>query len=75
MPNGGTPRATSPTISDLIGTLKRFTNKKVGFNIFQRSFYYRIICDDECLPIAQYILENPYHWHKDEYYKGDKNEL
>ncbi|MFI3241658.1 MAG: transposase [Alphaproteobacteria bacterium] len=75
-----TEQSPVPTISDIICELKskvtKLANKEegiVGRKIFQRSFYDRIIRDDEYQPIAQYILENPYNWQKDEYYKGEKN--
>ena len=44
----GTSRAPSPTnatIPHLVSTLKRFVNREVGYNIFQRSFYDHIIRD------------------------------
>ncbi len=71
LPNGGTPRVSSPTISDVIGSFKRFVRKKIGCQIFQRSFYDRIIRDDEYQAISQYITENPHHWQNDTYFNGE----
>ena len=70
----GTPRASSPTrqtsvISNCISTLKRFVNKEVGENIFQRSFYDRVIRNrEEYMEICNYIALNPENWENDELY-------
>ena len=70
----GTPRASSPTrqtsvISNCISTLKRFVNKEVGENIFQRSFYDRVIRNrEEYMEICNYIILNPENWVQDELY-------
>ena len=45
----GTSKAPSPTnniISHTISTFKRFVNKEVGYNVFQRSFHDHIIRDE-----------------------------
>ena len=70
----GTPRASSPTrqtsvVSNCVSTLKRFVNKEVGENIFQRSFYDRVIRNrDEYMEICNYITLNPDNWENDELY-------
>ena len=70
----GTPRASSPTrqtsvVSNCVSTLKRFVNKEVGENIFQRSFYDRVIRNrDEYMEICNYIILNPENWVQDELY-------
>ena len=70
----GASRASHPTksiVSTFIGTLKRFVNKEIGENIWQKSFYDHIIRDDEdYFNHLQYIDENPKKWAigKDEYY-------
>ena len=72
----GTSRTPSPTrqnsiISNFISTLKRYTNKQIGYNIWQRSFHDHIIRNEEdFLTRWQYIDENPKKWliGKDEYY-------
>ena len=70
----GTPRASSPTrqtsiVSNCVSTLKRFVNKEIGENIFQRSFYDRIIRNrDEYMEICNYIRLNPDNWENDELY-------
>ena len=68
----GTSRAPSPTkanstVCHAISTLKRFVNKEIGENIFQRSFFDRIIRNnDEYMEICNYIRLNPGNWESDE---------
>ncbi len=68
----GTSRAPSPTnatIPHLVSTLKRFVNREVGYNIFQRSFYDHIIRDyKDYYRIWKYIDNNPGRWAEDKYY-------
>ena len=48
--NNGSSRTPTPTnsvISSFISTLKRFSNKKIGENIWQRSYYNHIIRNEE----------------------------
>ena len=63
---GGTSRTPSPTnarIPALISTLKRFVNKRIGFNVWQRSFHDHIIrSEKEFLEICGYIDNNPINW-------------
>ncbi len=69
---GGTSRAPSPTnniISHTISTFKRFVNKEVGNNVFQRSFHDHIIHDErDYLKIWNYIDTNPEKWSEDCFY-------
>ena len=66
----GTSRAPSPTnelLPHIISTFKRFCNKEIGYNIFQRSFADHIIRDREDYETRRkYIYENPIKW----YYKN-----
>jgi len=68
----GAPRASRPTtalIPNVIGILKRKTNRAYGFNMWQKSFHDHIIRDDaEYHRICRYIDENPAKWTEDEYY-------
>ena len=68
----GTSKAPSPTnniISHSISTLKRFVNKEIGHNIFQRSFHDHIIRDEnDYLKIWNYIDTNPHKWESDCFY-------
>ena len=65
----GTSRAPSPTnemLPHLVSTFKRFVNKEVGENIFQRSYIEHVIRDIDDYNIKRkYIYENPVRW----YYK------
>ena len=62
----GTSKAPSPTnnlISHSISTLKRFINKDVGYNIFQRSYYDHIIRNQhDYNETWKYIENNPINW-------------
>lgn len=72
----GTSRTPSPTrqnsvISSFVSTFKRYTNKQIGYNIWQRSFHDHVIRNEEDYVTRwQYIDENPRKWliGKDEYY-------
>ncbi len=70
--NNGTSKAPSPTnsiISHAVSTLKRFVNKAVGRNIFQRSFHDHIIRSyEDYLQIWNYIDTNPSKWQNDCFY-------
>lgn len=48
------------TIPALVSTFKRFVNKRIGFNIWQRSYYDHIIRGEgEFAEIWRYIENNP----------------
>ena len=68
----GAPRASRPTtalIPNIVGVLKRKTNKTYGFKMWQDSYHDHIIRDEtEYRRIWQYIDENPTHWTEDEYF-------
>ena len=64
------PTKQHSVISQFISTLKRFVNKEIGYNIFQRSFHDHVIRDqDDYLKIWNYIDENPAKWQEDKYYQ------
>lgn len=64
----GVPRTAHPTISRFIGLMKRYINKEIGENIWQKSFHDHIIRDDiDYQNIWQYIDENPTKWTEDKY--------
>ena len=71
---GGTSGRPSPTrenslISQYISTFKRFTNKKCGIDLWQRSYYDHIIRNEtDYMEKVEYILTNPAKWRDDEYY-------
>ena len=59
--SSGTPTPTNARIPVIVSTFKRMTNKKFGFNIWQRGYNDHIIRNDEdYLRIAEYIINNPY---------------
>jgi len=61
----------APTLSIIIGQMKRFVSKKIGFSFWQKSFFEHIIRNEKGYQkIWQYIDENPMKWELDEYYDG-----
>lgn len=59
----------APTISIIVGQMKRWITKQIGFHIWQKSFYDHIIRNrTDYDRIWQYIDENPIKWVLDEYY-------
>jgi REP element-mobilizing transposase RayT len=66
-----TPSPTNAVIPAFVSTLKRFTNKDVGFSLWQRSFHDHIIRDErDYYRIAEYIKNNPQNWRGDRFYVG-----
>lgn len=69
---GGTSRAPSPTTSVIphfVSTLKRFVNREIGKNIFQRSYYDHIIRGErDYQKIWLYMENNPAKWKEDCFY-------
>ena len=70
--DNGAPRASRPTtalIPNIIGILKRKTNKKYGFQMWQDSYHDHIIRDKEDYRVRwQYIENNPARWAEDDYF-------
>ena len=68
----GSSRAPTPTnemLPHIVSTFKRFCNKEIGNNIFQRGYIEHIIRDREDYETrAKYIYENPIRWYYDELY-------
>lgn len=72
----GTSKAPSPTQSrpnqvlpHAIATLKRFVNRDVGYNVWQRSFHDHVVRgEQDYRDIWQYVEENPYKWQEDCFY-------
>ena len=65
-------RTATPTNAKLpafISTWKRFTNKRTGVSLWQRSYYDHVIRNDaDYLRAWQYIDDDPAQWAEDEYY-------
>ena len=67
MPDAPTP--TNEMLPHVIYTFKRFCNKEIGENIFQRGYIEHIIRDKEDYETrVKYIYENPMRWYYDELY-------
>jgi len=51
------------SLSEYIRALKTFSSRKIGFPVWQRNYYERIIrSDTELFAIRKYIMENPLRW-------------
>ena len=73
--DGGSSRTSTPTVRQhsivptVVSTLKRFCNKEIGDNIWQRYYYDHVIRDKrDYEEISKYIYENPLKWQFDELY-------
>ena len=68
----GSSKAPTPTnemLPHIVSTFKRFCNKEIGNNIFQRGYMEHIVHDREDYETrAKYICENPIRWYYDELY-------
>ena len=63
------PTPTNEMLPHIVSTFKRFCNKEIGNNIFQRGYIEHIIRDREDYETrAKYIYENPIRWYYDELY-------
>ena len=70
----GSSKAPTPTnemLPHIVSTFKRFCNKEIGNNIFQRGYIEHIIRDREDYETrTKYIYENPVRWYYDGLYSG-----
>ncbi|MBQ8817275.1 MAG: hypothetical protein IJZ83_01755 [Clostridia bacterium] len=68
----GSSRAPTPTnemIPHVVSTFKRFCNKEIGSNVFQRGYIEHIIRDrNDYETRVRYIYENPIRWYYDKLY-------
>ncbi len=65
----GKPRPTNAIIPKLISSIKRFTNREIGFDIWQTSYHDHIVRnEEEYRHIRTYIDENPARWEEDSYF-------
>ena len=71
----GSSRKSTPTVKQhsvvpaFVSTFKRFCNKEIGENIWQRYYYDHIIRDKHDFEeISKYIYENPLKWEFDDLY-------
>ncbi len=69
----GMPRATDALIPKFVSSLKRFTSRKCGYRIWQKSYYGHIIRNEaDYLSRLSYIENNPSKWAEDEYYPKEE---
>ena len=65
----GASRPTTAVIPNVVGILKRKTNKAYGFKLWQDSYHDHIIRDEaDYQRIWQYIENNPTQWAEDDYF-------
>lgn len=70
--NSGRILSSPTSISTVIGQMKRNISKKIGTEIWQRSFYDHIIRNkDDFEEISRYIYENPMKWQYDCFFTED----
>ena len=66
----GSSKAPTPTnemLPHIVSTFKRFCNKEIGYNIFQRGYIEHIVRDREDYETrTKYIYENPIRWYYNE---------
>ena len=66
----GTPAPTNETLPKLISTFKRFTNRRCGAQLWQRSYHEHVIRgESDYREIWEYIESNPAKWAEDRYYQ------
>ena len=67
----GTPAPTDETLPKLISTFKRFTNRRCGAQLWQRSYHEHVIRNEnDYREIWEYIENNPIKWAEDRYYES-----
>lgn len=67
---GIVPYTNKQSLSQIIKSFKTLVTKELGFSIWQRSFYDRVIrSPKEYDVLAKYIYENPIKWQDDCYYQ------
>ena len=68
----GASTPTNEMLPHIVSTFKRFCNKEIGNNIFQRGYIEHIVHDREDYETRiKYIYKNPIRW----YYKGEIYEM
>ena len=59
----------APTISTIVGQMKRWTSRQTGTSLWQKSFYEHVIRGErDYREIWEYIDHNPTRWVEDDYY-------
>jgi len=58
-----------PDLSSIVRAYKAAVTRRIGFSLWQRSFFDNILHDDdERRCIEEYIFKNPATWEKDRFY-------
>ena len=58
--NGRILSAPTKSIMTVIGQMKRWVSKKIGFSVWQKSYFEHIIRDEnDYIKTVEYILNNP----------------
>ena len=74
----GAPRTSPPTnhhskVSRFVSNFKRFCNKEIGSNIWQRGYYDHIIRNiNDYERSVKYIYENPMRWQYDKLHSDEQ---
>lgn len=56
----------APTLSRVIGSMKRWVSRQLGYAVWQKSFYDRVVRSEKgYLAACRYIDENPARWRED----------
>lgn len=67
--DNGAPGSSRPTLSGIIGAMKRFSNQEAGKQLWQPSYYDHIIRSSADYETKwRYIDDNPAKWADDEYF-------
>ena len=63
---GGARASTHVTLSSLIGSMKRWVSKEIGYSLWQKSFHDKVLWRKEDYDaVWKYIDENPLHYKDD----------
>ena len=62
----------APTLSLIIKNFKEYVTKQIGFSVWQKSFYDRVLRNEwEYRNAWQYIENNPANWENDELFSKE----
>ena len=66
------PSRANQLLPHAIATLKRFVNRDVGYNVFQRSFHDHVVRgEQDYRDVWNYIEHNPQQWREDCFFVED----
>jgi len=62
----------APTVSQIIKNFKENVTRQIGFSVWQKSFYDRILRNEhEYRAACRYIADNPANWEQDELFTNE----